>query len=84
MSITVNPKTGLKEGYHEYYRVPIVYQRNINALRLNGMKEDRGVNPIGSRNFALYDGKNTGHGKITHEEFDYHYDEAMSFWREAR
>ena len=36
------------------------------------------------RFFNLYDGTNSGHGKITPEEFDQFYDEAFTWWRELR
>ena len=53
-------------------------------IAAHGMKEDRGLNAIKNRNFALYDGAGTGHGKITSAEFDIHFEQAMSFWRSGR
>lgn len=35
---TLNPITQLIESTHEYYQVPFVQQKNINALRLHGHK----------------------------------------------
>lgn len=53
-------------------------------LQVHGMTEDRGLNNIGNRYFALYDGEVPGHGKITADEFSHHFDAAMDFWRERR
>lgn len=53
-------------------------------LQAHGMSTDKGINSTGNRNFALYDGKVNGHGKITPEEFDFHFSEAMKFWRSSR
>jgi len=36
------------------------------------------------RRYVLYRGSTPGHGKINSEEFDYHYAEAMSYWRAYR
>lgn len=53
-------------------------------LEVHGMKEDRGISAAKNRYFALYDGELSGHGKITAEEFNQHYDRALEFWRENR
>lgn len=36
MTATINPKTGLKETVHDYYRLPIVHQKGLGRLRLDG------------------------------------------------
>lgn len=43
-----------------------------------------GQAPGPGRVYALYDGVNRGHGKITPPEFDHHLDEATRLWREYR
>lgn len=53
-------------------------------LEAHGMKDNRGLNAAGNRFFALFDGENQGHGKITAAEFDHHFAEAMEFWRGSR
>lgn len=40
--------------------------------------------PGADRVYAVYDGVNKGHGKITPAEFDCHLDEAIRMWREYR
>lgn len=47
---------------------------------IHGMKDQIGLNSISNRYFALYDGENQGHGKITSEEFVVHFKEALQFW----
>lgn len=32
----VNPRTGLREGFDEYFRVPLVYQRSVGGVRFAG------------------------------------------------
>lgn len=34
--MNINPKTGLKEETHDFYKVPLVYQKSINRIRLDG------------------------------------------------
>lgn len=53
-------------------------------LEAHGMKEDHGLSARGDRVFALFEGVNQGHGKITPAEFDHHFAEAMAFWRTQR
>lgn len=53
-------------------------------LEAHGMKSESGLNSVGNRNFALYDGEQAGHGKITPTEFDQHFIAAMKFWRDSR
>lgn len=36
MTATINPKTGLKETVHDYYKLPIVHQKGLGRLRLDG------------------------------------------------
>ncbi|MFK0083862.1 hypothetical protein [Glutamicibacter sp. NPDC090743] len=36
MNVSVNPKTGLKESFNEFYKLPLVHQRNVGTLRLDG------------------------------------------------
>lgn len=36
MTATINPKTGLRETSHEYYRLPIVHQKGLGRLRFDG------------------------------------------------
>lgn len=36
MTTELNPKTGLKERFHPFYKIPEVQQRNINTVRLDG------------------------------------------------
>lgn len=43
----INPKTNLKETVHDYYKVPLVHQKNINVLRLGGQKVAVHNVPIG-------------------------------------
>lgn len=34
--VKTNPRTGLKEGYDEHFRVPLVYQRSVGGTRFAG------------------------------------------------
>ena len=36
MTATINPKTGLKETVHDYYKLPIVHQKGLGSLRFDG------------------------------------------------
>lgn len=61
------------------------YQKHyLPFVAAHGMTVDRGVNPSGDRVFALFEGTNHGHGKITPDEFDHHFAEAIAFWRVQR
>lgn len=51
---------------------------------VHGMGSQVGLDRSNTRNFALYDGANRGHGKITAAEFDQHLALALAFWRENR
>ncbi|RWZ83809.1 hypothetical protein [Glutamicibacter sp. HZAU] len=48
MAINVNPKTGLKESFDDFYKLPLVHQRNIGTLRLDGQPKAVHTVPIGS------------------------------------
>lgn len=43
----VNPKTGLKEEWHEFYRLPLVHQRGIGSLKFNGQQNAVHKVPLG-------------------------------------
>ena len=34
--MTINRRTGLREGFHEYYQLPLVHQKGVGRLRLDG------------------------------------------------
>lgn len=48
----------------------------------HGVTVDSGVNRSGARHFVLYKGAIPGHGKVTAEEFDYHFSTAIRLWRD--
>lgn len=47
-STTINPRTGLSEGWHDFYNVPTVRQRGLGSLRLNGQVSAVHIVPIGA------------------------------------
>lgn len=49
-----------------------------------GVKGIDGSNHDGSRQFVVYKGERPGHGQITSNEFDFHFDAALSGWRSYR
>ncbi|MFL4474854.1 hypothetical protein ACIPVK_12730 [Paeniglutamicibacter sp. MACA_103] len=49
-----------------------------------GLKSRDGVSPNQRCKFVLYEGAVAGHGKITPAEFDFHFQEAMEYWRANR
>lgn len=53
-------------------------------VEVHGVKGAGGRSADGTRVFSLYQGQESGHGKITSSEFDHHYVEAMRLWREYR
>ncbi|MGP9787850.1 hypothetical protein ACT3UD_16265 [Glutamicibacter sp. 287] len=61
-----------------------VENQYIPFARAHGFNDERGINSSNNRFFALYDGENKGHGKITTKEFSEHFDSAIRFWRDSR
>lgn len=45
----LNAKTGLQETWHDHYGVPIVHQRGLGSLRLNGQVSAVHTVPLGGR-----------------------------------
>lgn len=50
----------------------------------HGMSPTTGLNALGNRKLALYEGEVPGHAKITGEEYGWHFSESVKFWRESR
>lgn len=48
MKISINSKTGLKESFNDFYKLPLVHQRNVGSLRLDGQPKAVHTIPIGS------------------------------------
>ncbi len=52
--------------------------------KVHGMDPVAGMNSAKNRLLALYEGKISGHAKITASEYALHFSNAIQFWREGR
>ncbi|WP_417368040.1 hypothetical protein [Glutamicibacter arilaitensis] len=46
--MNINPKSGLKETHHDFYNMPLVHQKGINALKFNGQAQAVHTTPLGN------------------------------------
>ncbi|GAA3296810.1 hypothetical protein ACFFON_02750 [Arthrobacter citreus] len=53
MTSSINTRTGLKEGHHDFYDVPQVWQKGINTIRVDG--QVRAVHTVPLRNGLTLD-----------------------------
>ena len=51
---------------------------------IHGLGAQGGINAANDRNLVLYKGRVAGHGKITADEYDTHFDNAINWWRGLR
>lgn len=60
------------------------YDHYLPFKEAHSISKDSRQNETWTRKFVLYDGEIKGRGNVTHEKFNYHFNNAINHWRQLR